>query len=219
MMDHSACILPGAIALSVTGGRTISQARKARQWTSKDAQDMSLARELLRTCVAMHRRAASGIAASATHFEIGKAPPLDVASELQAPRPSTKGSNYLPTGYRADLDIRSQEGRGSLQSSLAESLFCMWRITREPEYREMGWELFNSYLQHTTVDDGRAFAEIVNVDVLPTTHHDLMNPAWLSRTLKFFYLLFSPADLLPLDHVVFSAGGHPFPRIKPRKES
>jgi hypothetical protein len=32
--------------------------------------------------------------------------------------------------------------------------------------------------------------------------------------LKYFYLLFSPNDLLPLDQVVINTEAHPFPRFK-----
>jgi len=32
--------------------------------------------------------------------------------------------------------------------------------------------------------------------------------------LKYFYLLFSPDDLLPLDQVVFNTEAHPFPRFE-----
>jgi hypothetical protein len=35
-----------------------------------------------------------------------------------------------------------------------------------------------------------------------------------AETLKYFYLLFSPDDLLPLDSVVFNTEAHPFPRFE-----
>jgi hypothetical protein len=34
-----------------------------------------------------------------------------------------------------------------------------------------------------------------------------------AETLKYFYLLFSPSDLLPLDKVVINTEGHPLPRF------
>lgn len=34
-----------------------------------------------------------------------------------------------------------------------------------------------------------------------------------AETLKYFYLLFSPPDLLPLDKVVINTEGHPLPRF------
>jgi hypothetical protein len=35
-----------------------------------------------------------------------------------------------------------------------------------------------------------------------------------AETIKYFYLLFSPNDLLPLDKVVINTEAHPFPRFK-----
>ena len=35
-----------------------------------------------------------------------------------------------------------------------------------------------------------------------------------AETLKYFYLLFSPNDLLPLDQIVLNTEAHPFPRFK-----
>lgn len=32
--------------------------------------------------------------------------------------------------------------------------------------------------------------------------------------MKYFYLLFSPNDLLPLDQIVINTEAHPFPRFK-----
>jgi hypothetical protein len=36
--------------------------------------------------------------------------------------------------------------------------------------------------------------------------------------LKYFYLLFSPVDLLPLDQIVLNTEAHPFPRFDASKK-
>jgi mannosyl-oligosaccharide alpha-1,2-mannosidase len=43
---------------------------------------------------------------------------------------------------------------------------------------------------------------------------------WSSQaeTLKYFYLLFGPNDLLPLDQIVLNTEAHPFPRFDPSKK-
>ncbi|KAK0770319.1 mannosyl-oligosaccharide alpha-1,2-mannosidase [Friedmanniomyces endolithicus] len=41
-----------------------------------------------------------------------------------------------------------------------------------------------------------------------------MESFWLAETLKYFYLLFSPNDMLPLTDVVFNTEAHPFPRFQ-----
>jgi hypothetical protein len=39
-----------------------------------------------------------------------------------------------------------------------------------------------------------------------------------AETLKYFYLLFGPDDLLPLDKIVLNTEAHPFPRFDPSKK-
>lgn len=39
-----------------------------------------------------------------------------------------------------------------------------------------------------------------------------------AETLKYFYLLFSENDLLPLDQIVLNTEAHPFPRFDPKKK-
>jgi mannosyl-oligosaccharide alpha-1,2-mannosidase len=36
---------------------------------------------------------------------------------------------------------------------------------------------------------------------------------WLAETLKYFYLIFSPPELISLDDYVLSTEAHPFKRI------
>ena len=218
-MHHSACVLPGAIALAATGGRTVAQARKGTSWTSKDNQDIQLARELLRTCWSMHKNTATGLAPEVTYFEMGHAPPLDVAAELRDLAADIKDGTTLPDGWRSDLRIEEPDRRASQHWATVESLFFMWRITEDPCYRQMGWEIFHSFANHSVADAGGAFTELQDVDHIPVSRRDFMDPAWFSRTLKYLYLLFSPPDLLPLDRVVFSAGAHPFPKFEPRQRS
>jgi endoplasmic reticulum Man9GlcNAc2 1,2-alpha-mannosidase len=38
-----------------------------------------------------------------------------------------------------------------------------------------------------------------------------------AETLKYLYLLFSPADFLPLEGIVFNTEAHIFPRLKQEK--
>ena len=216
-MDQSSCVMPGALALATTGGQTLLQARKSGFWTAKDNENMKLAKELLQTCWAMHNLTATGLAADATTFDLGSEPPLAVASEVRATASKQKAKALLPQNWRSDLRIEGTDASGSLNSGISESLFYMWRITQDPQYRDMGWELFNSFVDHAALDPDGPFADLANVDEAPPVRRDTMDPAWLSRTLKYFYLLFSPSDLLPLDKAVFSLGAHPFPKFQPRK--
>lgn len=44
---------------------------------------------------------------------------------------------------------------------------------------------------------------------VPPTHDDTQQSFFLAETLKYLYLLFSPADVLPLDEWVFNTEAHP----------
>jgi mannosyl-oligosaccharide alpha-1,2-mannosidase len=43
---------------------------------------------------------------------------------------------------------------------------------------------------------------------------DKMESFWLAETLKYFYLIFSPSDMVDLDEWVFNTEAHPFRRPK-----
>jgi hypothetical protein len=45
------------------------------------------------------------------------------------------------------------------------------------------------------------------------TYSGRMESFFLAETLKYLFLLFSDADVLPLDEIVFNTEAHPFPII------
>jgi len=104
-----------------------------------------------------------------------------------------------------------REGRHSfLRPETAESLFYMYRFTGDEKYRRWGEQLFHSIISSSRVDAG--FASVQDVTVTPTEKLDDMQSFVLAETLKYLYLLFSPADALDLDRYVLNTEGHPLPR-------
>jgi mannosyl-oligosaccharide alpha-1,2-mannosidase len=81
-----------------------------------------------------------------------------------------------------------------------ESVFIMYRITGDETWREKGWTMFNAIQQHTRAVHG--YSAIGDVTMNPTFQLDAMESFWLAETLKYFYLLFSPPDLISLDDYV-----------------
>lgn len=73
--------------------------------------------------------------------------------------------------------------------------------------------MFQSFVNHTMVDGGGGFTSVGDVRAVPPPHRDNMESFWLAETLKYFYLLFGPDDLLPLDRVVLNTEAHPLPRF------
>jgi mannosyl-oligosaccharide alpha-1,2-mannosidase len=206
-MDHLVCFMPGTIALAATGGLSEAEAKKLPTWNKQKEEDMRLARELIHTCWGMYKYMATGLAAEITYFKIAS-PPLPESAAHSAPAefdPSPDAS------WRQDFNVKPFDSHNLQRPETVESLFYMWRITGDVKYREWGWEMFKSFMNYTAVEEGGGFTSLSNANVLPPARKDNMESFWLAETLKYFYLLFSPDDLLPLDKIVLNTEAHPFP--------
>ncbi|KAK0266911.1 mannosyl-oligosaccharide alpha-1,2-mannosidase [Friedmanniomyces endolithicus] len=221
-MDHLVCFMPGTIALATTGGIPVAQARKQGSWTAEHEENMQLAEELMKTCWGMYTITSTGLAGEITYFNTHD-PPLmyeDFTSDNRpkSPRnfdrlPSLPGVDSRPIGTD-DYIIKSNDAHNLQRPETVESLFYMWRITGDTKYREWGWKMFEEFMKHTAVLDGSGYSSISSVNILPPPLKDNMESFWLAETLKYFYLLFSPNDMLPLTDVVFNTEAHPFPRFQ-----
>lgn len=135
--------------------------------------------------------------------------------------------------WRDDLSVRLLDRHNLQRPETAESLFYMYRILGDNVYREWGWDMFVAFINHTAITEDvakipgfstwnkrspsnqriRAFTSLDNVMTIPPNARDNMESFWLAETLKYFYLLFSPPDVLSLDTHVFNTEAHPFPRF------
>ncbi|PHH90115.1 hypothetical protein CDD83_4461 [Cordyceps sp. RAO-2017] len=206
-MDHLVCFMPGTIALAATGGLTEAEARKLPTWTKRSEADMKLARELMQTCWGMYQYMATGLAAEITYFQIAS-PPAAETADHEAPADPDSGA-----GWRQDFSVKGNDVHNLQRPETVESLFYMWRITGEAKYREWGWDMFRSFMNHTAVENGGGFTSLSNANVVPPIIKDNMESFWLAETLKYMYLLFSPNEVLPLDKVVLNTEAHPLPRF------
>ncbi|MGE5278318.1 MAG: glycoside hydrolase family 47 protein [Acidobacteriota bacterium] len=107
--------------------------------------------------------------------------------------------------YRA---MRVLEPAYALRPEIAESAYCLRRLTKDPRYLEMGRALFEGLLRHCRVDAGYT----VLSDVAAKKKGDLMPSYFLAETLKYLYLLFAPDAALDFDRVVFNTEAHPLRR-------
>ena len=57
--------------------------------------------------------------------------------------------------------------------------------------------------------EGGGYTAIENVGQAKPKRLDRLDSFFLAETLKYFYLLFSPAHALPLDEWVLNTEGHP----------
>ncbi|KAI0458302.1 glycoside hydrolase [Xylaria acuta] len=92
----------------------------------------------------------------------------------------------------------------------------MYRITGKPVWQELGWDMFNAIVNGTRTGLGtHASVRDVTRKGAPTlAQEDYMESFWFAETLKYFYLLFSPPDIINLDDYVFNTEAHPFLRSK-----
>ncbi|EPS35755.1 hypothetical protein H072_10735 [Dactylellina haptotyla CBS 200.50] len=188
-MDHLVCFMPGNILLGATNGSTVAEAKKKPTWGKREEEDLQLAKELMRSCYEMYNVTATGLAPEIAFFNMDE-------------------------GSGEDIQIKPQDSHNLQRPETVESLFLMWRMTGDEIYREWGWKIFKAFVKHTAVEGG-GFTSLNSVLSVPASQRDNMESFWLAETLKYFYLLFSPNDLLPLTDVVFNTEAHPMPRFDP----
>jgi mannosyl-oligosaccharide alpha-1,2-mannosidase len=70
--------------------------------------------------------------------------------------------------------------------------------------------MFQAIEKHTQTKYGSAALD--DITELPPPKSDSMESFWTAETLKYFYLIFSPPDLVSLDEWVLNTEAHPFRR-------
>lgn len=245
-MDHLVCFMPGTIALAATGGRPLSEARKSADWTQRHEEEMLISRELMKTCWATYRFMKTGLAPEITYFTIDETPIMmsdkypDPSGRVQELQSISLPLSPQPDGsepWREDMDAHPQDRHNLQRPETVESLFYMYRITGDEQYREWGWEMFKSFILHTAVTEPvqpesdtqnpdsssqkepdlyriKSFTSLSNADAIPAVQRDNMESFWMAETLKYFYLLFSERDFVSLEEHIFNTEAHPLPRFR-----
>ncbi|XP_077977096.1 mannosyl-oligosaccharide 1,2-alpha-mannosidase IA-like [Glandiceps talaboti] len=122
-----------------------------------------------------------------------------------------------PEAFRFDgsteaVATRNNEKYYILRPETFESYFVLWRLTKDPRYREWGWEAVQALEKYCRVDHG--YSGIRDVTNPRPQHDDVQQSFFLAETLKYLYLLFSDDSLIPLDHWIFNTEAHPLPVLK-----
>ncbi|ETN38224.1 uncharacterized protein HMPREF1541_06255 [Cyphellophora europaea CBS 101466] len=227
-MDHLVAFMPGTIALSLTNGTTVkdAKARLGPLWTKKHDEDLRLAEELMKSFWGMYKVTATGLAPEISYFAIDN-PPRQWSFDDPDWSPPTPDelSDDIHAPWRLDYDIHPQDEHNLQRPETVESLFYMYHITGDTKYREWGWEMFENFRTHTQVIDeltGQVYAytsldTVTESPVRPKRRRDNMESFWLAETLKYFYLLFSDLDgedgLPKLEDIVINTEAHIFPRF------
>ncbi|WFD34142.1 mannosyl-oligosaccharide 1,2-alpha-mannosidase [Malassezia cuniculi] len=103
--------------------------------------------------------------------------------------------------------VRSMNGIYQNRPEAIESIMYMWRVTGDEIWQERGWQMFASWMTHSLTEVG--VSSIVDVMEVPARKGDGQESFALAETFKYYYLLFSPPDLISLDDFVFSTEAHP----------
>jgi mannosyl-oligosaccharide alpha-1,2-mannosidase len=101
-----------------------------------------------------------------------------------------------------------------LRPETVETYFYLWRVTKDPKYRQWGAEVMAACDKHLKVENG--YVGSTNVYTIPTSHNDMLETFWFAETLKYLYLLFSDDAALDLSAVVFNTEAHPLKRRLPQ---
>lgn len=190
-MDHLVCFYGGLLALGATEGLDVATFKKQNSWTSSRNADLQLGKELTKACYKMYNLT-----------ETGLAPEIVVFNE----DPSKK----------KDFHIKPADTHNLQRPETVESLFILYRITKDPIYRQWGWEIFENFVKYTKVPNG-SYSSLDDVTDADNIHfRDNMESFWLAETLKYLYLLFEDDEsVLPLNKIVFNTEAHPLPVFDP----
>jgi endoplasmic reticulum Man9GlcNAc2 1,2-alpha-mannosidase len=207
-MDHLVCFLPGSIALGITGGLTIAEAKRLPTWNKIKERQLHLAKELMKTCFGMYQVTATGLAPEIAFFNV------DEANLVPGQQPSTRAGNDWLEDWKKDVIIKPLDAHNLQRPETVESLMLVYRITEDTLYCQWGWRIFQAFQNHSLMGDGEGFTSLSDVNTIPSPRRDNMESFWLAETLKYLYLLFSSPDFLPLTEVVFNTEAHILPRLR-----
>ncbi|KAH9947075.1 glycoside hydrolase [Amylocystis lapponica] len=204
--DHLVCFFGGSLMLGAVTTEAlvhpVSVPPRADELTPVGMRDWTTGVELVRTCMKTHDTA-TGLSPEIVHFRI----PSDNMASLNAP------DDWYIKGARPPAPP-PYDARYILRPETVESLFIAFRLTGDPLYRQYGWNIFQAIEKHCRVESG-GYASVLNVDSVPAELEDKMETFLMSETLKYLYLLFEDASVLPLSKYVFNTEAHPFPIFHP----
>uniref|UniRef100_A0A671NY69 alpha-1,2-Mannosidase n=1 Tax=Sinocyclocheilus anshuiensis TaxID=1608454 RepID=A0A671NY69_9TELE len=151
------------------------------------ADHMDLALQLMETCHQMYAQMETGLSPEIAHFN-------------------------LQSNNGRDIDVKPADRHNLLRPETVESLFYMYRFTKDSKYRDWGWDILQSFNKYTRVPSG-GYTSISNVrDPVYPSPRDKMESFFLGETLKYLFLLFSDDnELISLDKYVFNTEAHPLP--------
>jgi len=159
---------------------------------------MKEAAAITESCVALYTSTASGLGADGGFFQGSHA----IEKCIDSPR------------VHDGADVSFRNSPNLQRPETVESLFYLWRATRNEVYRGMAWTIFQK-LNQTRVASG-GFASVHDVDRLPIALQDRQQSFFIAEELKYFLLIFQEEHRIDLDKWVFNTEAHPLPKFDPK---
>ncbi|KAG6878225.1 hypothetical protein C0992_008440 [Termitomyces sp. T32_za158] len=186
--DHLVCFIGGSFMLgAITCGANappVSVPPRDQELTEDARRDWKTGMAFIETCMDFYKGTATGLAPEIVHF--------GHAGDKEQPKDSNRDwyiKGARPAHRKPPYDARPET---------VESLFLAYRLTGDEQYRQYGWDIFQSIEKYTRVETG-GYATILNVDDVNSKLEDRMETFFLSETLKYLFLLFSNSNIVPLD--------------------
>lgn len=108
------------------------------------------------------------------------------------------------------LHINSMDTQYLMRPEFIESLFYAYRITGDSKYRKIASDTFDKMISHVRQVHNK-HVEISAIEDLYTDKElDSLPYYWFTRTLKYYYLIFSDVSTYSLDDYIFNGDGHIF---------
>ncbi|KAH8179150.1 glycosyl hydrolase family 47 domain-containing protein [Sarocladium implicatum] len=118
-----------------------------------------------------------------------------------------EGARRLPKGF-----MGARDAKYILRPEAIESIFLLYRMTGKADLQDLAWDMFQAVTKLT--ETPLANAAVKDITQEKPELVDSMESFWTAETLKYFYLIFSPPDLVSLDDYVFNTEAHPLKRPK-----
>ena len=120
------------------------------------------------------------------------------------------------------LNIGPHSGDYKLRPEAIESMFYMWRLTRDEKYREWAWEICRNIVRYSGVQFG--FSSLSSIGLLrgsekatsaieqqtKVSYGNLQDSYFMAETLKYLFLIFSEDDVMSFDDWVLNTEAHLF---------
>ncbi|PKI84218.1 hypothetical protein MVES_001405 [Malassezia vespertilionis] len=188
-LEHLGCFVGGMLAL---GSRLLPERRR----------DLNVARRLTETCWWAYNSTLTGIGPEDLEFYGPNDSDRYKVIEIDDGTRRRGRLNGNPL-----VGVRGSNGRYQNRPETIESVLYMYRITGDPAWQERGWQMFASWMTHGLVSAG--VAALHDVHAVPSPQADSMESFTLAETFKYYYLLFSPPNLVSFDDFVFTTEAHP----------